>query len=380
MNETCDLCRSEALELIYTPATSRKKLGISICTGCGLVQSLPRGVKAGGRSPRLSYGADFGNLRYHKGMMVPRVLAFIEKYVDVRRRRSILDIGSNRGGLIEALHAIHPSGRYTGVEPDERVVNSYKSHRWLKLYVDRFERVDFGDNRFDCIMCLHTLEHADSAREMLEKIRSLLSSRGCLFLEVPHIGQIDKEGVIEELFIDKHFYHFSRFTLTRLLRKCGFRIIGIDAKNEENLSVIAVKAEPERIRKVCVGREVRLMKALVHRYEAAFQRNLRNLSKVAAFIRKNRDKRIVLWGAGRIFNAFVTHSDISARDIAGVVDEYLRFERVGGFSIYRSSDLRALAPDIIVIFSREYDKEIRARIAGILGKQVKILSYGSLLT
>lgn len=382
MNYKCDLCGSRTLERIYSPSTSRKNMSVYICNECALVQSLPRGIKTVDYTPRLSSGADFGNLRYHKGMMVPRVVAFILRYVNIKKRKAILDIGSNRGDLIEALHEINPVANFVGVEPDARIIHSYASHKWLRLYVSRFENLKFYREIFDLIVCLHTLEHTDSVYVMAKKIRKVMLTGGYLFLEVPNIAQINKRDIVEEFFVDKHLYHFSPFSLRQLLHKCGLKIIGLDTRNKVNISVIAIKpfkAKGQFAEGPGVRNEIALIKKLIRNYELNLKRNLCKINKIAEFIKKNCDKRILLWGAGRIFNAFVTNSDISNKDVVGVIDEFIRFKRISGFKIYRSNALPVLAPDIIIIFSREFFQEIRTQIKGILGARPKVMWYGSLI-
>ncbi len=378
----CDGCHSRNLTRLYSSPTGRKGLSVYVCSECALAQSLPRGVKTVDRTPRLSFGADFGNLRYHKGTMVPRVISFIKRNVDIGRRKRILDIGSNRGDLIEALHREKPGAQCVCVEPDRRVVSSYGSHKWLTLCIDRFENVRFDRGEFDLITCLHTLEHADSARAMLEKIRGLMSARGYLFLEVPHIGYIGRKGIVEEFFSDKHLYHFSPFTLVHLFRDCGLKIMALDTSSRENISVIAVKAVSGRGRRASRARakeEVLRARRSVADFRANFKNNLRSMRRISQYIKAHRDTRIVLWGAGRIFDAFVNYSDISKDDVAGVIDEYVRYKNVSGFRIYRSRALRTLAPHTIIIFSRSFADEIRARIKTLMGDRVRVVSYEQLL-
>ena len=49
MTETCDLCRSSALEPVYRPTAGGRGLTVHLCSDCGLVQSLPRRSHAPGR-------------------------------------------------------------------------------------------------------------------------------------------------------------------------------------------------------------------------------------------------------------------------------------------------------------------------------------------
>ena len=67
MSETCDLCGNAALERVYAPQGSTRKLTVWLCTHCGLVQSLPRIDHAPRAKASVSADADWGNVRYGKG-------------------------------------------------------------------------------------------------------------------------------------------------------------------------------------------------------------------------------------------------------------------------------------------------------------------------
>jgi len=372
----CDLCESKNLMRTYAPLMSRRKATIYVCNTCGLVQSFLRGRNDLKKQPRLSYGADFGNLRYHKGIMASRAITFLRRSIDIKKRKHILDIGSNRGDILQRLRRIHPLARFTGVEPDRRVIGSYSSKEWLRIYGGRFEETRFKAGSFDLIVCFHTLEHVDSGRAFLEKIRRILSPEGVLYLEVPNLDAIGEKAIVEEFFIDKHRYFYDRSTLSRLLAVCGFKVL---AEEIRTISLGMVAAKTEKDISPRFAGPASLIKLKIKRYENDLTKNISHLHTLTDFIRRNSGKRIILWGAGRIFNALISHTDLKPRDIGGVVDTFLIADTIRGFKILRPERSRKIRPDMVIIMSREYAGEIRKKARKIYGKGVRVISYKELL-
>ena len=65
----CDFCRPDSLTFAYAPDGSTRGLKVYVCQHCGLVQSAPRIARTKERhSAAVSGGADWGNVRYGKGV------------------------------------------------------------------------------------------------------------------------------------------------------------------------------------------------------------------------------------------------------------------------------------------------------------------------
>ena len=53
----------------------------------------------------------------------------------------------------------------------------------------------------------------------------MLKQGGLLVLDAPNIALIGGDDILEEWFIDKHLYHFSKRTLARMIEAAGFTIV-----------------------------------------------------------------------------------------------------------------------------------------------------------
>jgi len=76
-------------------------------------------------------------------------------------------------------------------------------------------------------------------------------------------------------------------------------------------------------------------------------------------------RRVVVWGAGRIFDSLVQGGGLQVKVLAGVVDRYLAdlVEEVHGLKLARPEDLPGLAPDLVVVASRAFLEEIQQEVA-----------------
>ena len=330
MIETCDICHASALEKIYEPSGGGRGLSVYLCSNCGLVQSLPRADRAPRRSAAVSSGADWGNVRYGKGFRTEACLKRLGTHADLGQPLSVLDVGSNRGSFARALLAAAPNAQLTCVEPDERVVQSCAGLERTTLVHARIEDAALAEESFDVVHSCHTIEHLASPYAVLTDHWRTLKQGGLLIVDAPNIALIGGDDILEEWFIDKHLYHFSRATLTWLLTACGFEIVGSpDPADRENL-LFAARKRPLPARSVRRDpSEVEWSRALIASYVKNRARNLAALTHVAAELKRMAPRRVALWGAGRLFDALVLNGGFDPKSLVGLVDTHLKQHKIG---------------------------------------------------
>ena len=75
----------------------------------------------------------------------------------------------------------------------------------------------------------------------------MLKPGGLLVLDAPNIALLGGDDIVEEWFIDKHLYHFSARTLSRMIEAAGFDIIEApDPDDRVNLLFVARKTGRQR--------------------------------------------------------------------------------------------------------------------------------------
>ena len=243
MPDICELCYSDALEIVYTPERSLRGIAVHICANCGLVQSLPRADSAPRTAPAVSSGADWGNVRYGKGFRSKIAVDAVLRHRNQADSFSLLDVGSNRGRFARALLDEAPNATIVAVEPDERVAQSCAGLERTELLVSRIEDTALESGRFDIVHSCHTIEHLAHPERVLDDHWRCLKDGGLLVLDAPNIALIGADDIVEEWFIDKHLYHFSERTLTRMVEAAGFSLVERpDPADRENLFLVAKKS------------------------------------------------------------------------------------------------------------------------------------------
>lgn len=370
--DKCDFCSAPALEYAYTPIRSARGMHVFVCQECGLVQSFPT-LQYESRPPgSMSADADRSSYRYTKDVISGRYDDCFTQFVDFSRISDVLDVGSNRGAFINYLETHHPGKRIVGIEPDSSVISGYESLTNVTVQARRFEHAQLPDNHFDFSYCAHTLEHADSAREMLLGIRRALKSGGLLFVAVPSL--IYYSDVIEELFIDPHNYHFDFYLLKDFVSQIGFTVVYAGEPFDSEVVLLLRKNDdeiphwpyiptrPKHASEAMAG--ILRYAENIHHNRACLKESARQLNDAGG------RHKLVIWGGGRIFDALVRFGGLDVSKVDYVVDKYLfRYaDNVHGCRLVSPDVIRQEAPEKVLVYiaSRDYADEIRGE-AGAMG-------------
>ncbi len=381
MTDTCSLCNRDALEPIYKPEKSTRGLTVHVCGSCGLLQSLPRADRMERLPAAVSGGADWGNVRYGKGFRTRIALDALRRNVDLTSDFSVLDVGSNRGSFIRALLDAAPHANISAVEPDERVASSCAGLPRTQLIEERIENVALETGRFDIVHSCHTIEHLiDPARTLADHHR-VLKAGGLLILDAPNTALLASDDIVEEWFIDKHLYHFSERTLTRMLEATGFTIIEHpDFKDRSNLFYVACKDGRKPAAAGSDLQEVEYARELIASYVANRARNMLALTSVAAELLSLAPRRMAIWGAGRLFDSLVTYGKFDASTLTLLVDKHLQahVSQRHGCTLVGPEGLADSKPGVVIIMSRDFASEIAAEV-GKLTPNAEIILYSDLI-
>jgi 2-polyprenyl-3-methyl-5-hydroxy-6-metoxy-1,4-benzoquinol methylase len=156
-----------------------------------------------------------------------RVIKVIKPYFK-NESKNILDIGCSSGTLLENIAKLSKSATLYGIEMNEE----YKSYIIGKGIVeeDKLSSENINsfykgqENKFDFISIVHVLEHLKDPKAALESIYRLLDFNGLLYIEVPNL-KTPYNDLKKEYFAIYHLFYFTEYTLGRLLRGVGFKIL-----------------------------------------------------------------------------------------------------------------------------------------------------------
>jgi SAM-dependent methyltransferase len=382
MSDLCNLCGRDSIEPIYQPEDSARGITVHLCVWCGLLQSLPRADRAPRQAATVSSGADWGNVRYGKGFRTAEAMAAIARHASLVRDFALLDVGSNRGSFAKAITAAAPNVFVTAVEPDERVAESCAGVPRTELVLGRIEDIALETARFDIVHSCHTIEHLADPKRVLDDHWRVLKPHGLLIIDAPNSAILEADDIVEEWFIDKHLYHFSKRTLVRMIEAAGFTIVeGPSAGDDANLLIVARRTGTKIDQIAAEAGEVAAARKRLTLYQTSRTHNLRALTAVAAEIGRLLPRRVALWGAGRLFDSLVVHGGFDPRRLTMLVDAHLK-AHVGerhGCALSTPDDLPGAAPGVVVVMSRGFAGEI-AEHARKLAPGAEVILYSDLLS
>jgi 2-polyprenyl-3-methyl-5-hydroxy-6-metoxy-1,4-benzoquinol methylase len=135
---------------------------------------------------------------------------------------SLLDYGCGTG---EFLNACKKDDRdCSGVEPSEQARKIALQKTGITI-LTKFE--DLGDKKFDVITLWHVLEHVHDLNNIMAQLKDSLKKTGTLLIAVPNYESFDAK-VYQQCWagydVPRHLWHFSKKTMTLLLKKHGLHI------------------------------------------------------------------------------------------------------------------------------------------------------------
>ena len=140
----------------------------------------------------------------------------------------LLDVGCGTGKDLDAFKEM--GWDITGVEVSAYAASVARQRLECEILVGDFEEVPLGDEGFDVVRFSHSLEHLPSPRRALEKAYRVLRAGGLLWIEVPNAASLERRLFGKHWIgwdLPRHFYHFTPWTLSRMLACTGFRPVKV---------------------------------------------------------------------------------------------------------------------------------------------------------
>lgn len=378
----CDFCRNDSLQFAYAAAGSTRGLKVYVCGHCGLVQSAPRIARTKDRhAAAVSGDADWGNVRYGKGFRTRQAMDALVRHADLDAPLALLDVGSNRGSFARAFLDAAPNAKLTALEPDERFADSSAGLPRTEMVYARIEHASFADGQFDVIHSCHTIEHLGEAFAALKDHARILKPGGLLVIDAPNTALLGGEDIVEEWFIDKHLFHFSARTLSRMIEAAGFTVVEWnDPADPVNVLFVARKTGQANEAIEADPAEVMQATTLLARYQKTRVRNLAALKEAAQELAALQPRKIALWGAGRLFDLLVREGGFNPASLSLLIDTQLQKHMPSrhGMALSSPDALNDASAEIVVVMSRMFADEITQDIKR-RAPRAQIILYADLL-
>jgi 2-polyprenyl-3-methyl-5-hydroxy-6-metoxy-1,4-benzoquinol methylase len=200
---------------------------IVACTVCGLIYTDPRLVLEPGA---MTYDTTREREYFENSYEIRRwAYAHLVRQFPIwlgRQPRTLLDVGCGDGALLEAAHQVGING--IGTE-SSKILAQLVRERLGDAAVTSADLSDLRGSSFDVATLINVLEHVRDPRDILESLARLLEPNSILVVHVPNVAGLPallrgpNWHQIEPL---EHLYYFTVHTLTALLERTGFEVIG----------------------------------------------------------------------------------------------------------------------------------------------------------
>jgi SAM-dependent methyltransferase len=307
-DDTCRVCGGGNLEIIFQSPSRTSVTSVGTLVHVGLVVRLCA-ICGHGQSDVATATIDFMAGAYHEAarasvepyvyrpgqepvLRSEFIAGYVSEQLPLLNSYHVLECDANAGGFIRALHAKYPhldcrvfaktdhySAMWSGFIPADRHAVARLPASWLAAFdivVSNFDLAHSVEPLADCIM-----------------MRRALRPGGAISISVP-----DPFRNTGDILVANHVNHFTRHSLTTLLRRAGLKSIDVRVDLHPNRLVAFAVNRSEDVDLVDPpGADAAAFVHMGHRWTAAVQR-LREFE--SALIHAN---RIAIYGAG-FYGAF----------------------------------------------------------------------------
>jgi len=257
--------------------------------------------------------SDKPNLMFNQGAVWTRHLAHVRDLIlrQLPPNPTVVEIGCGDGGLLRAMAAARPEGRYVGFDPNAAVD---VGHGRIQAHQRMFDPAEhLLQYRPDVVISRHVFEHLVNPLGFVQALSFAASWQGVetrLFIEVPCIDRALAIGRTVDFFYE-HNSNFTTRSLERLLQRCATSVELIErGYNDEVVYGLARFAKQQE--QVDFAQQ-----ALAFRSRAVDSRwNVRrSLDALVAG-----GKNVAIWGGTGKAAAFIHQYELDAARFPVVVD------------------------------------------------------------
>lgn len=230
----CLLCGKKGVHSTENKPRYLETADIVVCKSCGHIQVWPlmsdeeekilydndATVRFGG----ISGGSDFEAMRV-------KFSEWTKKHVNIyfnelQNYNNILEVGAGYGFFMEELNLkSNKKFNIEGIEIGEYRLANFVGGIVHNINILSDKIPDTLLNKYDCIICMHVLEHIKYPVLFLKKVKTLLKPGGSVIFEVPNIncflGEISKDYK-DFMYVHDHCSYFSGDTLKLTFEKAGY--------------------------------------------------------------------------------------------------------------------------------------------------------------
>lgn len=276
---------------------------------------------------------------------------FLSRHVALDRKR-VLEIGAHAGAFLRHLHQRFSCVAYFE-ELSEEARAILASQDSLRDFRDLKE-----EKKVDVVILRHVLEHIFNLDSFLAYVHTILADSGSLFIEVPDWTHFDAKT---DPFIFEHLNQFNSAGLVHLLHRTGWQVEALEKSIHPD-----DPATPNRVQRI-VARPTKLPlpgKGAIAETFRAFAVVQYDGWKVALnklLAGEASGKSIALYPASHLTFEALNESKLREAHLLGLfdIDTKKQNREFLGLKVFSPEALKVYQPDLILVFTMGYEREIR---------------------
>lgn len=160
---------------------------------------------------------DWDEMKAH-GPAARHTWNIILRYISKLEFLSVIDIGCGNGFLLQQMHSLYPSVKFSGTEYSELAIHNL----CMRLPEMEFQYLDlsrnFIDQKYDLVICADVLEHIDDDEKALMNLRNMTGRYAIIAVPLGRLSRYERQQLGHV-----HGYSFKEFR-TKVLG-CGFTLL-----------------------------------------------------------------------------------------------------------------------------------------------------------
>jgi hypothetical protein len=292
-----------------------------------------------------------------------QALDLIERY-DLHNK-DLIEIGCGQGEFLMLLCEMG-GNRGVGFDP------AYISERIESEAGNRISFIaDFYSERYthyhgDFVCCKMTLEHIYDTADFVNTVRRSIGDRcdTVVFFQIPNASYVLRDLAFWDIYYE-HCSYFSKGSLSRLFRRCGFDVLGLSTEyDNQYLTIEARPGSGQDTPKLEGEDDLDELKQDLAYFSAHYRRKLDDWRhRLAEMQRKG--QRAVIWGGGSKGVSFLTTLNIREQ-IEYAVDinprKHHMYMAGTGQEIVGPEFLKTYRPEVVIVMNPVYINEIQASL------------------
>lgn len=288
------------------------------------------------------------------------------------KSKSVVDIGCANGGMLTCFSE-KGFTNLTGIDISQKCVDNVKELGFNGLFGGIFTLENLKDNKFDCLIVSHVMEHIRDLQGAAKNLTSLVNEDGLLYIEVPDASRYPDYFFVPYYYFDcEHINHFNITGLKNLMQKEGMACIYFEEKtiavsNDKNYPVLrAVFKKNSSVDKNTPLQKDEKVKTSIHQYVELSKSN-DGFAELEKLIQTNEE--ILVWGAGMYTLRLLQDSPLAKCNIKYFIDKDSNKQgnHINQIEIVSPDILQKFKTHPVIIASAIHGKAIKEEIIAIDG-------------